>query len=120
MWLSLCYDIRFPELYRALSKQAVEILVIPSAFTNITGEAHWEILVRARAIENLCYVIASNQTGVHANGRASYGHSMIVDPWGKVLASLKTEEGVMVANIDLTYLAKIRTRFPALQHRKIF
>jgi nitrilase len=118
--LTVCYDVRFPELYRSLMGQEVEIMTIVSAFTAITGEAHWQTLVRARAIENLCYVIAPNQTGTHANGRASFGHSMIIDPWGKVLASLKAEEGVIIADIDLNYLQETRTRFPAIKHRKIF
>lgn len=118
--LTVCYDVRFPELYRSLMDHGAEILTIVSAFTAITGEAHWQTLVRARAIENLCYVIAPNQTGTHANGRASFGHSMIVDPWGKVLASLEAKEGVIVADIDLNSLQEIRTRFPVIKHRKIF
>lgn len=117
--LSVCYDIRFPELYRALLNQGAEILLVPAAFTAITGEAHWEILLRARAIENLCYVIAPDQTGRHASGRSSFGSSMIIDPWGKILNSIKTEEGVITAKIDLNYLKEIRTRFPATSHRKI-
>lgn len=117
--LSVCYDVRFPELYRALQKKGAEILVVPSAFTAVTGAAHWESLLRARAIENLCYVVAPNQTGVHPHGRATYGHSLIVDPWGKIVASLPAGEGVIVADIDLQYLADIRTRFPALNHTKV-
>ena len=117
--LSICYDVRFPELYRALLQQGAEILCVPSAFTAITGAAHWESLLRARAIENLCYVIAPDQTGKHPNGRETYGHSMIIDPWGKILASIEQEPGFIIADIDLAYLRDIRERFPALTHRTI-
>jgi nitrilase len=117
--LSICYDIRFPELYRKLNAAGAEILCIPAAFTRITGMAHWEILCRARAIENLSYVIAAAEVGTHANGRSTFGHSMIVDPWGKVLASLASGEGVIIAEIDLNLLIAIREKFPALQHKKL-
>ncbi|MFA6118716.1 MAG: carbon-nitrogen hydrolase family protein [Parachlamydiales bacterium] len=118
--LSICYDLRFPELFRAQVQNGVNIISISSAFTNTTGKIHWECLIKARAIENQCYVIASNQTGIHPTGFQSFGHSMIVDPWGKVLASLEEEEGVVLAEIDLEYLKILRKRFPVLEHQKIF
>lgn len=118
--LSVCYDLRFPELYRKLLSQGTEIILVPSAFTATTGEAHWESLLRARSIENFSYVVAANQVGVHANGRASWGHSMIVDPWGKILAMQTKGEGIIYAEIDLEYLADIRRRFPTLEHQRIF
>ena len=117
--LSVCYDLRFPELYRKMHKDNVQIITAPSAFTATTGEAHWETLLRSRAVENLCYVIASNQGGTHANGRKTWGHSMIVDPWGTVLAELDKGSGVAIAAIDLEMQAKLRSRFPALKHRKL-
>ncbi|HKO88111.1 MAG TPA: carbon-nitrogen hydrolase family protein [Burkholderiales bacterium] len=115
--LSICYDLRFPELYRSLLP--VEMIVVPSAFTATTGQAHWDTLVRARAVENLAYVIAPAQGGVHANGRRTHGHSMIVDPWGRILGELPEGEGVVVAEIDPTYQARVRTSLPALEHRVI-
>ena len=118
--LSVCYDLRFPEYFRLLVKKGAEIIVVPSAFTAETGAAHWEILLRARAIENLCYVIAPNQGGFHINGRKTYGHSMIVDPWGRVLDCYKTGSGFVCADIDLERLEKVRASFPVLQHRKFF
>lgn len=117
--LSVCFDLRFPELYRQLLSLGSEILLIPSAFTYVTGFAHWESLLRARAIENLSYVVAPNQSGTHANGRKTFGHSMIIDPWGKILASLEEEEGVIVAEINLLYLQDIRKRFPVSQLRRL-
>ncbi len=117
--LSICYDLRFPELYRVLFAQGAEIMLVPSAFTAITGQAHWEPLLRARAIENFSYVLAPNQTGVHANGRTTYGHSMIVDPWGKILAECSEGEGIVMAEIDLNYLNDLRRRFPVASHRRI-
>ena len=116
---SVCYDIRFPELYRKLSQAGMDILVVPSAFTARTGAAHWEVLVRARAIENLCYAIAPNQGGFNKNGRETFGHSMIVDPWGAVLASLPHGAGVVTANFDRDRLNKVRTSFPALDHTQL-
>lgn len=113
--LSICYDVRFPELYRALGP--VDIVAVPSAFTVPTGQAHWETLLRARAIENLAWVIAPAQGGRHPTGRVTYGHSMIVDPWGKVLASLAEGPGVVVAEIDPTYKDRVRAALPALDHR---
>ncbi|MBK8161843.1 MAG: carbon-nitrogen hydrolase family protein [Gammaproteobacteria bacterium] len=116
--LAVCYDLRFPELFRRMSDQKVEIIALPSAFTALTGKAHWESLVRVRAIENQCYMIAAAQGGYHLSGRETYGDSMIVDPWGAVLERLPRGAGVISADIDLTYLARIRRNFPALQHRR--
>ena len=115
--LSICYDVRFPELYRRLTGMGAEVLCIPSAFTRPTGEAHWGVLLRARAIENSAYVIAPAQTGRHSKKRTTYGHSMIIDPWGKVLADSGTEPGIVLAEIDLGYLREIRQKLPSLQHR---
>jgi deaminated glutathione amidase len=117
--LSICYDLRFPELYRELSQQGAELLTVPSAFTRRTGEAHWEVLLRARAIENQCFVIAPNQGGVHAGGRATFGHSMIVDPWGAVLACRPEGEGVVLAELDRAQQTQIRRTFPCLDHRRL-
>ncbi|MDD5276516.1 MAG: carbon-nitrogen hydrolase family protein [Methylovulum sp.] len=118
--LAVCYDLRFPEFFRKMSKQGVDILVIPSAFTLETGAAHWELLLRARAIENLCYVIAPNQGGFHLNGRKTFGHSMIIDPWGVVLDCYKTGSGFACADIDHDRLAKVRSAFPVLNHRRFY
>jgi nitrilase len=113
--LSVCYDVRFPELYRALAP--MDIILVPSAFTATTGRAHWETLLRARAIENLAWVIAPAQGGRHANGRETHGHTMIIDPWGKVVAERPTGPGVVVAEIDPAFQARIRSSLPALTHR---
>ena len=118
--VAVCYDLRFPEFFRSMSKADLDIIVIPSAFTAKTGAAHWEVLLRARAIENLCYVIAPNQGGFHKNGRQTYGHSMIVDPWGVVLDCYKTGTGFVVADIDKNRLEKTRASFPVLEHRRFF
>jgi deaminated glutathione amidase len=115
--LSICYDLRFPELYRAMGE--VDIIVVPSAFTETTGKAHWEALIRARAIENLCYVIASAQGGYHLSGRETHGNSMIVDPWGVVLDRLPRGSGVVLANMNRDYQASLRKSLPALKHRTI-
>ena len=115
--MSVCYDLRFPELYRRLSEKGAQILLIPSAFTELTGKAHWEVLVRARAIENLCYVIAPGQGGYHVSGRTTYGHSMIVDYWGRVRGVLEKGAGVVLADIDLEALEQTRKTFPVLSHR---
>ena len=115
--LSVCYDLRFPELYR--SYNPCELIAVPAAFTYTTGEKHWELLLRARAIENQCYVIAPAQGGKHENGRRTWGHSMIVDPWGEVLAVLPEGEGVVLADVDATRLAQVRQQLPALGHRKL-
>jgi nitrilase len=117
--LAVCYDLRFPELFRAMLEQGMEVLAVPSAFTAVTGMAHWEILVRARAVENLSYVIAAAQGGYHANGRETYGDSMIVDPWGVVLDRLPRGSGVVSAAIESARLKSIRHNFPAIQHRRL-
>ena len=117
--LAVCYDIRFPELFRAMQDQGVEVLAVPSSFTAITGKAHWEVLVRARAIENLAYVIAAAQGGYHINGRETHGHSMIVDPWGTVLAQVPRGNGTVSSNLDRDYQATVRRTFPTLQHRRL-
>jgi predicted amidohydrolase len=116
--LSICYDVRFPELYRGLSERDARVLTVPSAFTLATTRDHWEVLLRARAIENQCFVLAANQIGEHAPGRRSGGRSMIVDPWGVVLATAPDTEGVVVADLDLSHQEDIRRRLPALQHRR--
>ena len=118
--LSICYDLRFPELYRYYSKKGAHILCVPSSFTKPTGEAHWHTLIKSRAIENLAYVIAPNQAGTGTGGVKTYGHSLIVGPWGKILAEgPANQEAVIYADIDLDYLNKIRRNLPALQHRKL-
>jgi predicted amidohydrolase len=115
--LAVCYDVRFPELFRKLSAQGAQVFVLPSAFTAPTGRAHWETLLRARAIENLCYMIAPAQSGFHPNGRETYGDSMIVDYWGRILARLPRGRGCVSAEIDLARQAEVRKSFPALLHR---
>ncbi|MDX1836682.1 carbon-nitrogen hydrolase family protein [Legionella taurinensis] len=114
--LSVCYDLRFPELYQQLSMRGAELFTVPSAFTAITGAAHWEVLLRARAIENLCYVLAPNQGGVHENGRHTHGHSLIVEPWGKIVAEQKENPGMVTAEIDLQRLKQLRLQFPCNTH----
>jgi nitrilase len=114
--MSICYDLRFGELYRAL---AADVLLVPAAFTHTTGQAHWEVLLRARAIENQAYVIASAQGGQHENGRRTWGHSMVIDPWGEVLAVHAEGPGMAVAEIDFAKLGAVRTQLPALQHRRL-
>lgn len=116
--LAVCYDLRFPELFRAMKD--VDIIVLPSAFTDTTGKMHWEVLVRARAIENLAYIVASAQGGYHVNGRETHGNSMIVDPWGRVLDRLHRGSGVVVADVNPSYQDSLRTSLPALSHRVIF
>lgn len=116
--LAVCYDLRFPEFFREMSRMGVQLLIVPSAFTAETGAAHWELLIRARAVENLCYIIAPNQGGFHLNGRKTFGHSMIVDPWGVVLDCCKTGAGFVAAEIDLDRIEKVRAAFPVLQHRR--
>lgn len=113
---SICYDMRFAELYRAL---AADILLMPAAFTHTTGQAHWEVLLRARAIENQAYVIASAQGGLHENGRRTWGHSMVIDPWGQVMAMQAEGPGVVLADIDRGFLQSVRTQLPSLQHRRL-
>jgi deaminated glutathione amidase len=115
--LSVCYDLRFPELYRAMGH--CDLMVVPAAFTYTTGRAHWEILLRARAIENQCYVLAAAQGGKHVNGRRTWGHSMLVDPWGEVLVELPEGEGVVLGDIDAAQLEGVRASLPALKHRRL-
>ena len=117
--LSVCYDLRFPELYRALMSPPCDLIAVPSAFTHTTGSAHWELLLRARAVENQAYVIAPAQGGMHENGRRTWGHTMIVDPWGDVLGVLPEGEGVVIAEVDRTRLAAVRAKLPALEHRRL-
>ena len=117
--LSVCYDLRFPELYRALSEQAVDIFTVPAAFTRVTGEAHWEVLSRSRAIENQCFVLAANQCGRHGKSRETWGHSMIIDPWGDILSQAGDEPGICMAELDMARLAEIRRQMPCLSHRRI-
>ena len=117
--LSICYDLRFPELYRSLADEGAELFSVPAAFTFATGTAHWHTLLRARAIENLAYVIAAGQHGTHPNGRKTYGHSLIVDPWGRILAEQEAGDGVVVAETDLSLTRKLRAEFPVLQHRRL-
>jgi predicted amidohydrolase len=117
--LAVCYDLRFPELFRAMLDQGIQVIAVPAAFTAITGRAHWETLVRARAIENLCYVIAAAQGGYHLSGRETHGDSMIVDPWGIVLQRLPRGTGFITADIDYQRLTSIRRNFPAVQHRRL-
>jgi nitrilase len=115
--LAICYDLRFPELFRAMGDCA--LIVVPAAFTHTTGLAHWEVLLRARAIENQCYVLASAQGGEHPNRRRTFGHSMLIDPWGEVKDVLPEGEGVVSGEIDPEYIAKVRESLPALKHRKL-
>jgi deaminated glutathione amidase len=117
--LAVCYDLRFPELFRRMADQNAEIIALPSAFTAATGRAHWEVLLRARAVENLCYVIAPDQGGTHPGGRETWGDSLIVDAWGQVLSRLVRGPGVVMGEIDLLRLRQTRERFPALQHRRL-
>jgi nitrilase len=116
--LAVCYDLRFPELFRAMKD--VDIIVLPSAFTATTGKMHWESLVRARAIENLSYFIAAAQGGYHVNGRETHGHSMIVDPWGRIMDELQRGSGVVIADVNPSYQASLRKSLPALTHRTLF
>jgi deaminated glutathione amidase len=115
--LAICYDLRFPELFRTMG--AVDLLVLPAAFTDTTGRAHWEMLLRARAVENQCYLLASAQGGVHPTGRVTHGNSMIIDPWGDILARMDKGEGVIATELDPARIAEVRTSLPALTHRKL-
>lgn len=116
--LSICYDLRFPDLYRALSDAGARILTVPAAFTVPTGHAHWHVLLRARAIEAASYVIAAAQTGTHEDGRATYGHSLVIDPWGAVLLDMGEAPGLAILDLDLTQVDAVRQRIPALDHRR--
>ena len=117
--LAICYDLRFPELFRAMLDRGAEVFAVPSAFTALTGRAHWEVLVRARAIENLAWVIAAAQGGRHANGRETHGHSMVVSPWGEVLTRHESGPGMALAECDAARQREMRTQLPSLQHRKL-
>ena len=118
--LAVCYDLRFPELFRALLAEGATLFAVPSAFTHTTGARHWELLTRARAVENLSFLIAAAQGGQHANGRATWGHSLIVDPWGEVLGERKTADpGIVTANLDAAQQGRLREKFPALKHRRL-
>ncbi|HID80949.1 MAG TPA: carbon-nitrogen hydrolase family protein [Chromatiales bacterium] len=118
--IAVCYDLRFPEQFRSMQEMGAEIILLPAAFTMRTGKAHWELLLRARAVENLCYVVAAGQGGFHINGRATYGHSMIVDPWGSVIKTCdNSSPGVVVAPLNLDQLRAVRKNFPVLMHRKL-
>jgi predicted amidohydrolase len=118
--LSICYDLRFPQLYRALANSGAEFIAIPAAFTRQTGEAHWHVLIRARAIETGAFVLAATQGGLHESGRATYGHSLIVSPWGEILAEAGEEPAVVLADIDLEASAEARARIPNLKHGRDF
>ena len=120
MGLSVCYDLRFPELYRRLADSGAHLIFVPSAFTAFTGQAHWESLLRARAIENQAYLIAPDQFGKSSKSFETHGHSMIIDPWGNVLAEVTDGAGIVCAEIDLDYLTKVRAELPALRHRRLF
>jgi predicted amidohydrolase len=117
--LSVCYDLRFPELYRALMAPPCDVICVPAAFTHTTGQAHWELLLRARAVENQCYVLASAQGGTHLNGRRTWGHSMVIGPWGEVLEVLDEGEGFVIAEVEPEHIARVRSQLPALKHRRL-
>ncbi len=119
--LAICYDLRFPELFRAMARlpNPVDLLIVPAAFTDTTGRAHWEMLLRVRAVENQCYLLASAQGGQHPTGRMTHGNSMIIDPWGDILARMDKGEGVIAAELDPARIAEVRTSLPALKHRKL-
>ena len=117
--ISICYDLRFPELYRRMLSRDITIITVPAAFTRTTGKQHWELLLRSRAVENLCFVIAAGQGGQHNEKRATWGHSMIIGPWGDILAATETGPGVVYADLDLRQLHTIRKSFPALEHRQL-
>ncbi len=117
--IAICYDLRFPEYFRTLVESGAEIILVPAAFTQTTGKIHWDTLLKARAVENLCYVVASAQTGKHANGRLTYGHSCIYSPWGELISQRENRQGVAISEIKLDYLRKLRNEFPALTHRRL-
>jgi deaminated glutathione amidase len=117
--LTICYDMRFPELYRKLFNNGAELITVPAAFTRVTGEAHWESILRARAIENQCYILAAGQGGKHSENRETWGHSMIIDPWGSILAQIPEGEGVAIAEIDLEFVRDVRKRMPIAEHIRL-
>jgi predicted amidohydrolase len=118
--LTVCYDLRFPELYRRLTRAGAEVIFVPSAFTAQTGKDHWHVLLRARAIENQVYIVAPAQVGRHSDRRQSYGHSLVADPWGKIVAEAADQEGAIVtADLDLEHLRKIRRQLPCLEHTRL-
>ena len=117
--LAVCYDLRFPELFRAMSERGADMIALPAAFTRATGEAHWQVLIRARAIENLCYILASAQHGSHPGGRETYGHSMLVEPWGQALGERAAGDAVLCHDVDIDRLERLRSGFPALDHRRL-
>ena len=117
--LSICYDVRFPELYRKLVDRGSEVICIPSAFTFETGKDHWHLLLRSRAVESLCWVIGANQCGSHPSGKTTFGHSLIIDPWGNICAEAGPGPGVIIADIDRKSIERIRTSLPSLRHRRI-
>lgn len=117
--LTICYDLRFGELYRGLAEQGAQLIVVPSAFTTQTGEAHWHTLLRARAIENQIFVLAAAQCGTHASGRQTYGHSLIIDPWGTIIAEKSNGQGLLIAEIDLSYIEKLKKKIPINRHRRL-
>ena len=119
MGLSVCYDVRFPELYRKLAAAGADVLVVPAAFTLATGKDHWHVLLRARAIESQAYVVAAAQWGTHPRGRRTYGKSLIADPWGDVLAQCPEGEGIALADVERAYLERVRASLPALRHRRL-
>ena len=116
--LTICYDLRFPALYNELANQGAQILLVPAAFTAVTGQAHWEVLLRARAIETQCWVVAANQTGTHEGGRKTWGHSMVINPWGEVVAQLRQESENLVAEIDLGLIEQVRSKMPIKEHAR--
>jgi predicted amidohydrolase len=116
--VTICYDMRFPDLYARLTDAGATIVAMPAAFTRPTGQAHWHILLRARAIEGACFVVAAAQTGIHADGRATYGHSLVIDPWGEVLLDMGEAPGLGFAELDSAKLDDVRARVPALKHRR--
>lgn len=118
--MTICYDVRFPHLFRRLAQKGAEIITVPAAFTAYTGKAHWEVLLRARAIETGSYIIAPAQVGTHPSGRKTYGHSLIIDPWGSILVDAGTEEGIIMADIDLQYVAALREQLPSLHAERLF
>lgn len=117
--LSICYDLRFPELYRSMHNAGINVIVVPAAFTQQTGQLHWQALLQARAIENLCYVVAANQGGVHSNQRETYGHSMIIHPWGQILVQAEKGEDVIISDINIDEVQQYRCQFPCLSHTQI-